>query len=74
MIFLKRWIAYDKIPQGETDEYQEENIRVHFLRYEASQIIWRIYSWTIGDALGFKGLIRAAKEKRKGYLPFRCSV
>jgi hypothetical protein len=34
----------------------------------------QIHSRTIGDALGFSGLIRAAKEKRKGYLFFRCSV
>ena len=34
----------------------------------------RIHSWTIGEALGFRGLMRAAKEKRKGYLLFRCSA
>ncbi len=32
------------------------------------------HSRTIGDALGFRGLMRAAKEKRKGYLLLRCSV
>ena len=34
----------------------------------------RFHPWVIGEALGFRGLMRAAKEKRKGYLLFRCSV
>ncbi len=33
-----------------------------------------IHSKTIGEASGLSGFMRAAKEKRKGYLFFKCSA